>query len=65
MFSTRFSRSTNPNVMRMFAILRERKGLEKIPNKTIEYYIDDKTNHARRTYVKFPPKPSKEAMDRL
>jgi hypothetical protein len=49
----------------MFAILRERKGLEKIPNKTIEYYIDDQITHSRRTCVKFPQKPAKEAIDRL
>ncbi len=65
MYSTRFSRLTNPDVMRMFTILRERKGIKKIPNKTIEYYIDDHTTLSKRKYFKFPQKPANEVVDQL
>ena len=40
MYSTRFSRLTNPDVMRLFTIIRDQKGIKKIPNKTIEYYLE-------------------------
>ncbi len=65
MYSTRFSRLTNPDVMSMFTILRERKGIKKIPNKTIEYYTGDHTALSARKTTKLPAKPSKEVMEQL
>ncbi len=63
MFSTRFSRFTNPNVMRMFAILHEGKGLKKIPNKTVEYYIEDPSALTKRIYISLPHKQIKRTVD--
>ncbi len=67
MYSTRFSRLTNPDVMNMFTILRERKGIKKIPNKTIEYYTGDHSAHSARktTTTKLTAKPAQEIMDQL
>ncbi len=51
--------------MSMFTILRERKGIKKIPNKTIEYYTGDHTALSARKTTKLPAKPSKEVMEQL
>ncbi len=65
MYSTRFSRLTNPDVMRLFTIIRDQKGIKKIPNKTIEYYLDDHAALTKRKYFKFPQTPSREVVDQL
>ncbi len=58
MYSTRFSRLTNPDVMRMFTLLRERKGITKIPNKTVEYYTGDDAAVSKKAYFTVPQKPT-------
>jgi hypothetical protein len=50
MYPMRFSRGTNLNVMRVLILLRERKCLKKVPNKTIEYYIGDSTAHLKKAH---------------
>ncbi len=58
MYSTRFSRLTNPEVMRLFTIIRDQKGIKKIPNKTIEYYLDDHAALTKKKYFTLRQKPA-------
>ncbi len=65
MYSARFSRLTNPDLMKLFTLIREQKGIKKIPNKTIEYYLDDHAALAKRKYFKFPQNSAHEVVDQL
>ncbi len=65
MYSTRFSRLTNPDVLRLFTMIREQKGIKKLPNKTVEYYIDDHTALTKRKYFKVPQKLVDRTLDQM
>ena len=62
---TRFSRVADPNVMRVLRLFRYRKGLKKIPNKTVEYYIEDPSALSKRMYISLSEKQGRRAVDQL
>ncbi len=62
---TRFSSVANPNVMKVLTLFRYGKGLKKIPNKTVEYYIEDPSALSKRIYISLSQKQGKRTVDQL
>jgi hypothetical protein len=54
MYSMRFPRGNDPNVMRVLKLFRERKCLKKVPHKTIEHYSEGSRDHAKKTCLESP-----------
>jgi hypothetical protein len=50
----RFSNGTDLNFTRMLKLLRERKCLKKVPNKTVEYYSEDSTMQPKERRLESP-----------
>jgi hypothetical protein len=51
MQSMRFSKGNDLNVKRVLKLLRERKCLNKVPNKTIEYYNETSRAHPKKAVL--------------
>jgi hypothetical protein len=54
MIPMRFSSGNDLNVKRMLRLLRERKCLKKVPNKTVEHYSEDSTVQPRERRLESP-----------
>ncbi len=61
----RFSRVTNLNVMRMYMLFRNNKGLKRTPHKTIEYYTEKSSVLSKRIYLTSPQQPAKSTIDQV
>ncbi len=61
----RFSRVTSLNVMRMYMLFRNGKGLKKTPHKTIEYYTEKPSIRSKRIYLSSTQQHAKNTIDQV
>ncbi len=61
----RFSRVTNLNIMRMYMLFRNNKGLKRTPHKTIEYYTEKPSALSKRVYLTSPQPHTKRTIDQV